>query len=258
VKIEFWSDIVCPYCGLMDNRLRLALERFEHADDVQVIHRSFQLHPELPREGVTQRKLLELHGIPASDAERIFAPIEAAARAEGLQPYRALERTLGPTDLAHELLAYAADKGRGAEAWTAMFRAHFGEGRRLWSEREVLGFAAEIGLDRAEAAQALRERSYRDRVAADQREAERLEAGGTPFTVIDGRYALNGAVSTDQLVAAMNTAWGSAHPEPRPLRVLGEGEGAGAGAGASQSEGVGAGLGVCGPDGCALPPRPAS
>ncbi|GGJ79288.1 protein disulfide-isomerase [Streptomyces camponoticapitis] len=242
MKIEFWSDIVCPYCGLMDNRLRLALERFEHADDVRVTHRSFQLHPDLPRAGITQRKLLETHGISAADGEGIFAPIEAAARAEGLDPYRALERTLGPTDLAHELLAHAADKGRGEETWTAMFRAHFGEGRRLWTEDEVLGFAAETGLDRADAARALRERRYRDRVAADQREAERLGAGGTPFTVLDGRYALRGAVSTDELLAAMTTVWEATHPEPAPLRVLGEGEGEG----------------VCGPDGCAVLPHPLS
>ncbi|MFF0401090.1 DsbA family protein [Streptomyces sp. NPDC005248] len=242
MKIEFWADIVCPYCGLMDNRLRLALERFEYAGDVEVTHRSFQIHPDLPREGVTQRQLLEMYGIPTSEGEGIFAPIEAAARAEGLEPYRALERTLGPTDLAHELLAYATDKGRGDEAWTAMFRAHFGEGRRLWTEGEVLGFAAQIGLDRADAAEALRERRYRDRVAADQREAERLGAGGTPFTVLDGRYALPGAVGTDELLTAMITVWEATHPEPRPLQVLGEGHVEGA----------------CGVDGCAVPPRPAT
>lgn len=50
MKIEFWSDIVCPYCGLMDHRLRQALDRFAHASDVHVVHRSFQLHPDLPRE----------------------------------------------------------------------------------------------------------------------------------------------------------------------------------------------------------------
>ncbi|GAA3367095.1 DsbA family oxidoreductase [Streptomyces antimycoticus] len=242
MKIEFWSDIICPYCGLMDHRLQLALERFEHAPDVEVTHRSFQVHPDLPREGVTQRKLLKMHGIPASDGERLFSSLEAAAGADGLRPYRALDRTLGPTDLAHELLAYATDQGRGAEAWTAMFRAHFGQGRRLWTESDVLGFAAEIGLDRAEAAHALRTRSYRDQVAADQREAERLGARGAPFTVLDGRYALRGAVSTDTLLAAMTTAWESAHPEPRPLPALGDGE----------SEGL------CGPDGCAVPPRPGS
>jgi predicted DsbA family dithiol-disulfide isomerase len=239
MKIEFWSDIICPYCGLMDNRLHLALERFEHAADVRVVHRSFQIHPDLPRTGVTQRELLEMHGMPAASGEQIFAPIEAAAHAEGLESYHALERTLGPTDHAHELLAYATDQGRGNEIWTAMFRAHFGQARRLWTVDEVLDFAAEAGLDREEAAEALRDRRYRARVAADQREAERLGARGTPFTAIDGMYAIPGAVGTDELLKAMTRAWEAGHPEPQPLPVISEAGG------------------VCGPDGCAVPPRPA-
>ncbi|MDX3238705.1 DsbA family oxidoreductase [Streptomyces sp. ME03-5709C] len=239
MQIEFWSDIVCPYCGLTDNRLRMALERFAHADEVRVVHRSFQVHPDLPREGITQRKLLERHGIPASRGEQIFAPVERAARTEGLKPFRALERTLGPTDYAHELLALADDRGRGNEVWTAMFRAHFGQGRELWTVEQVLDFAAEAGIDREDAAEALHGRRYRARVAADQREAERLGARGTPFLTLDGAYAIHGAVGTDELLAAMTRAWEAAHPERRPLQVLGEDAAA------------------CGPDLCTAPRHPA-
>jgi predicted DsbA family dithiol-disulfide isomerase len=235
MRIEFWSDVVCPYCGLMDNRLQLAMDRFEHADDVQVVHRSIQLHPDLPREGVTQRRLLQLHGVPASAETQIFGPIEAAAHAEGLETYHALDRTLGPTDFAHELLAYATDQGRGNEIWTAMFRAHFGQARKLWTAEEVLDFAAEAGLDRDGAAEALRSRRYRDQVAAEQREAERLGAQGAPFLVIDGKYAIPGAVGLDELLAAMSRAWDESHPVPQPLQVIGEA------------------VGVCGPDSCAVP-----
>ena len=105
MKLEFWSDIVCPFCGLMDHRLHVALDRLPYGDQVQVIHRSFQLHPDLPREGVTQRELIKMAGAPASTEDRVLRPIERAAEAEGLTPYHAVERTLGPTDLAHELLA---------------------------------------------------------------------------------------------------------------------------------------------------------
>src|ERR1700754_5066434 len=164
MKIEFWSDIVCPYCGLMNHRLHLALDRFPHGDQVQVIHRSFQLHPDLPRSGVSQVKLIEMVGAPRATVDRVLRPIERAAKAEGLTPYRAVDRTLGPTDLAHELLAYAADQGRGNEIWTAMFRAHFGQARKLWTVDEVLDFAADVGLDDAGAAEALRSRRYRARV----------------------------------------------------------------------------------------------
>ncbi|MEV5778487.1 DsbA family protein [Streptomyces antimycoticus] len=115
-----------------------------------------------------------MHGIPASRGEQILAPIEDAAHAEGLKPHRVLERTLGPTDYAHELLALATDKGSGTAVWTAMFRAHFGRARNLWTRGQAIDFAAEVGLDREEAAQLLPERRYQARVAADQREAERL------------------------------------------------------------------------------------
>jgi predicted DsbA family dithiol-disulfide isomerase len=239
MKIEFWSDIVCPYCGLMDHRLRRGLDRFEHGADVRVVHRSFQLHPDLPREGVPQRELFEPAGLTVSAGEQILRPIEAAAEAEGLTPYHALDRTLGPTDLAHELLAYATDQGRGNETWTAMFRAHFGQARKLWTAEEVLGFAADAGLDRDGAAEALDSRRYRDRVAADQREATRLGARGAPFMVLDGRYAIPGAIGTDQLLAALTQAWQERHPDPGPLPVIGEADG------------------LCGPDGCAVPQRPA-
>src|SRR5215470_11926988 len=174
MRIDFWSDIVCPYCGLMDHRLNLALDRSPYREQVQVVHRSFQLHPDLPREGVSQRKLIEMAGAPATTVDRVLRPIERVAEAEGLTPYRAVDRTLGPTDLAHELLAYATDQGRGDEIWTAMFQAHFGQARKLWTAEEVLDFAAEVGLDRDGAAEALRSRRYRSRVAADQREAQRL------------------------------------------------------------------------------------
>lgn len=222
MKIDFWSDIVCPYCGLMDNRLQQALERFDHAEDVQVRHRSFQIHPDLPREGVTQRRLFAMAGVPAAAGERMLSAIEETAHAEGLNPYHALDRTLGPTDHAHELLAHATAVGRGSEIWTAMFRAHFGQARKLWTVEEVLGFAAEVGLDPAAAAGALHDRRYRKQVTADQREAQRLGARGAPFIVVDDRYAVPGAVDTDQLVAVMDRAWHDGHPDPRPLQVISE------------------------------------
>ncbi|MGW4465178.1 DsbA family oxidoreductase [Micromonospora sp. NPDC004704] len=240
MKIEFWSDIVCPYCGLMDHRLHLALDRFPYGDRVQVVHRSIQLHPDLPREGVSQRKLIEMVGAPPTTVDRVLRPIERAAEAEGLTPYRAVERTLGPTDLAHELLAYATERGRGNEVWTAMFRAHFGQARKLWTVHEVLDFAAEVGLDRAEAAEALRDRRYRGRVAADQRQAERLGASGAPFLVFDGRVAVPGAIGTDDLLSVIGKAWDGSHPTPQPVPVVGGTEG------------------MCTPDGCTAPAPDAS
>jgi predicted DsbA family dithiol-disulfide isomerase len=220
VNIDFWSDIVCPYCGLMDHRLRAAIGQAPFGAQVTVRHRSFQLHPDLPREGISQRELFTQVGLPQSAVATTLRPIEQQAKAEGLTPFHAIDRTLGPTDYAHELLAYATGEGRGDEAWHAMFRAHFGQARKLWTVAEVLAFAAEIGLDQREAAEALRMRRYRDQVNADQREAQRLGAHGTPFLVINGRYAIPGAIGPDDLLTAMTKAWEETHPRVPLLPVF--------------------------------------
>ena len=85
MKVEFWSDIICPWCGLTEHRLDVALERFAHRDQVEVVHRSFPLHPELPREGITQRELSRRHGMGPAATERALRPIEELAEREGLR-----------------------------------------------------------------------------------------------------------------------------------------------------------------------------
>lgn len=221
MKIEFWSDIICPWCGLTEHRLETALARFEHHAEVELVHRSFQVHPDLPREGVTQKELMVMHHIDPANADRMIGPIERLAQKEGLQPYYAIERNLGPTNHAHEFLAYATDKGLHAQAWKSMFRAHFGEGRKFWTIDEVAGFAPEIGLDTAEARAVLESGKYTPSVEHDQQEAQRLGASGTPFIVIDRKYVLAGAQDTEALLSAMRQVWQETHPT-ETLHSVGE------------------------------------
>jgi predicted DsbA family dithiol-disulfide isomerase len=234
VKIEFWSDIICPWCGLTDHRIGLAIERFEHGDEVELIHRSFQLHPEMPRDGMTQLGLSAQHGMDAAIAARILRPIEQMAESDGLVPYHALDRSMGPTDFAHELLAYASTQGKHEEAWSGMFREHFGAGRKLWTIDQVVDFAGEIGLDRGEARDALESRRFRRQVEGEQQDAQRLGATGTPFIVIDGKYGLSGARDTESLLAAMRQVWAETHPAPTLTAIGRDGE-------------------TCGIDGCDAP-----
>ena len=212
MKIEFWCDIICPFCGLATHRLESALAAFEHRSEVQVVYRSFQLHPELDRMGVTQRELITMRGRDAAEVEgKILRPIEQAAAREGLTPYRAIDRTLGPTDYAHELLAYATEMGLHAEAWKRMFRAHFGEARKLWTVDEVVGFAVELGLDPAGSRAVLNSRKYRKQVENDQLEAQRLGAAGTPFMAIDRQHFIAGAKRTDELLSILQGVWVHQH-----------------------------------------------
>lgn len=237
MKVEIWSDIVCPWCGLGHHRLKAAVQRFAYGEEVEVHHRSFQLHPDLP-EGATQSVLEMLAvkiGVDESEIDASIASVEAIAEAEGLRPYLVRNNRVGNTALAHELLAYATAQGRHAEAWALLFKAYFGQARSIFDLGSLLDLAFEVGLDRDDARAALVSRRYRGSVDADIRRAQLLGATSVPFTIIDGRYGVPGGQGTDQLLQAIQGVWDKCHRSRHrdPLRSTG-------------------GASVCGPDGCAV------
>jgi hypothetical protein len=120
MQVEVWADVICPWCGLGSHRLEAALERFPHRDEVQVTHRSFQLDPGAPA-GSSEpvRDMLRKKGLEDGQIDAMTQRVEGLAEAEGLRPYHVLDNRVGSTALAHELLAYAADQGKQAEAWPA-------------------------------------------------------------------------------------------------------------------------------------------
>ncbi|MFI0408886.1 DsbA family protein [Actinomadura sp. 3N508] len=232
MKVEIWSEITCPWCGLGGHRLGRALERFEHGGHVEVIHRSFPLGSGLPEDRTLSVRefLLAKYGVLPGQAG--VPDIEAMAAAEGLTPYRVLDNRVGNTDLAHEFLAHASAEGKNGEAWNLLFRAYFGNAEPIFTLDDLLGLAGEIGLDRERTRQVLADRRYRRQVQQDAHQAQRLGATGAPFTVIDGRYALAGAQDTGTLLGILRQAWDETHPAV-PV--------------------AGSDAAICGPDGCAVP-----
>lgn len=211
MKIEMWADVVCPWCGLGDHRLRLALEQFEHADELDVVHRSFQLDPTAP-EGAARptAEVLSARGYDPDQLAAATERIEALAADDGLSPYRVADALTGSTALVHELLAHISETGDGHAAWQHVYRAHFGEGRDIFTVDGLVDLAADLGIDADEARAVLTDRRHRDRVRADQDAAASLGVRGVPFVLIDGRIGVSGAQPVATLVAALDTAWADA------------------------------------------------
>ncbi|MGW0087003.1 DsbA family oxidoreductase [Streptomyces sp. NPDC003393] len=235
MRVEIWSEIACPWCGLGDHRLGRAVERFEHGDQVEVIHRSFPLGSDLPEDRTLSVRAYVSAKYGALPGEGGVPDIEGMAAAEGLTPYRVLDNRVGNTDLAHEFLAHASAEGKNGEAWNMLFRAYFGKAESIFTLDDMLGFSDRLGLDRERARQVLTERRYRRQVRKDALAARQLGASGAPFIVINGRYAVSGAQSSDALLGLLRTEWNLT----RPVTVTPGGDAA-----------------VCGDDGCAVPTRP--
>ena len=192
MKIEIWADVICPWCGLGQHRLELALAAFAHRDEVELVHRSFQLDPRAPATPQTVREMLRAKGMSDAQMTATWARIEAMAASEGLTPYL-LDNVVANTRPVHELLALASARGHEDAAWKRVYRAYFGERRSIFDVDALVALGGELGLDADEVRAALADGRYRAQVDGDAREAHELGATGVPFVLIERRLAIAGA-----------------------------------------------------------------
>ncbi|OIK26660.1 DsbA family oxidoreductase [Streptomyces malaysiense] len=238
MRVEIWSDIACPWCYVGKARFEKALAAFPHREDVEVVHRSFELDPGRAKGDVESvlTMLTRKYGMTEAQAEAGEDNLGAQAAAEGLD-YRTRGRDHGNTFDMHRLLHLAKDRGRQDELIQALYRANFAEERSVFAEGDerLVELATGAGLDAAEARAVLADpEAYADAVREDEREAAELGANGVPLFVLDRKYGVSGAQPAEVFTQALDRAWG----ERAPLEPVGRD-----------------GAAACGPDGCAVPPR---
>jgi predicted DsbA family dithiol-disulfide isomerase len=213
VRIEVWSDVVCPWCYIGKRRLETALARFPHRDEVEVVWRSFQLDPSVP-EGQTHPTLPALaakYGRPVEEMRAMMRHVEETAAGEGLE-YSLADGVSGNTLLAHELVHLAAERGLQAQTKERLLHAYFEQGRPVFDVDSLAPLAVEVGLDEAEVRAALADHRYRPAVLADIATAQQLGATGVPFFVVDRRYGAAGAQPADVLLQLLERAWAERAP----------------------------------------------
>jgi predicted DsbA family dithiol-disulfide isomerase len=210
MRIDIWSDIVCPWCYVGKRRFESALTRFEHRDDVHVVHRSFQLNPAAPRDGTSSRRemLMRKYRLSPEQVVEMDARMTQTAAADGLEYH--LEGTLtGNTLDAHQLVHLGQVRGVQDAVVDRLYRAYFTEQRSIFDHASLVDLAGDAGLDREDAAAALRENRFAEAVETDNELAHRLGATGVPFFVIDERYGISGAQAQDVFLDVLEKAYQS-------------------------------------------------
>lgn len=208
MRVDIWSDLVCPWCYVGWSRLRRALTGFTHQDELTVRWHSYELNPGLargrsePRPGAPGRRLRDLS---AEEIARGEQRVAAAARDEGL-PYRA-DRHHGSTFDLHRLLHLATEAGRAAPTLDALHQAHFGAGRDIFDHAVAVDVATAAGLDPTDARRVLAGDAYTERVFTDQRAAHDLRITGVPYVLIDRSIVVSGARGSALFTRALDTAW---------------------------------------------------
>jgi predicted DsbA family dithiol-disulfide isomerase len=207
VRVEIWSDVVCPWCYIGKRRFEKALARFDHSDEIEVLWRSFQLHPEHPK-GVREpleKSLAAKIGGTVDQVRAMNDHVKTLAAAEGLD-YDFERYTLVNTFDAHRLTHLARVHGLGAELHERFLRAQLIEGEVLDDADTLVRLSAEVGVHEDDASRVLEGDDFMADVNEDIRELRALGGNGVPFFVIDSRYGVSGAQPTEVFLRALETA----------------------------------------------------
>jgi predicted DsbA family dithiol-disulfide isomerase len=214
MRVEIWSDVVCPWCYLGKRRFERALDSFAHADEVEVTYRSFELNPSTPKDLTTPtvRILASKYGMTTEQARDAQLQMEQRATEDGLT-FRMSDLRSGNTRDAHRLLHLAKDRGRQADLVEELHRGYFTEQLSVFDHAVLTKLAVEAGLDRNEAADVLASEDYGPAVETDEAMAAALGVTGVPFFVIDRRFAFSGAQPAEAMTQLLDEVWAEGHDQ---------------------------------------------
>lgn len=193
MRVDIWSDVVCPFCYIGKKRLEAAAQ--EAGIELEVHWHSYQLDPEAPmrQEVSNSERLAQKYGRSVAEVEEMQRNITEMAKAEGIE-FNWEGANSGNTFNAHRIIHLAQSKGLGTDAQEAFFYSYMTQGLAI-GERETLeDVAARIGLNPVEVDDLLDSDEFSDFVKFDQEVAQdQLKVTGVPFFVFDQRVALAGA-----------------------------------------------------------------
>jgi predicted DsbA family dithiol-disulfide isomerase len=210
MRVEIWTDIACPWCYIGKARFERGFAAFAHRDEVEVVHRSFELNP-TAESGATP--IIDAVAAQYGRTREVqIAREERAAsdaHSEGLG-YRIGGRVHGNTFDIHRLLHLAHARGRRTELMDLAFRVNFADERSVYDKETLVGLAVEVGLDEVEVREVLENAGrYAEDVRTDERTAAELGANGVPFFVLDRRYGMSGVQPAELFTRALEQAWQS-------------------------------------------------
>ena len=207
MRVDIWSDVICPWCYVGKARFEKALDSFAHRDEVEVIYHSFELDPSSPR-GLSESNLTMLSkkfGKSPAEALALDDQVGNLARAEGLGFNS--ERPVGNTFDVHRVLHLGLDRGVQQALLGAVNEAYFAQARDVFDRDVLTGVAAGAGLSPDEVGNVLDGDAYADEVRQDESQARQIGISGVPFFVFDMALGASGAQPAELFASALNQAW---------------------------------------------------
>jgi predicted DsbA family dithiol-disulfide isomerase len=208
MKITIWSDFVCPFCFIGESHLNEALEKFKHANEVEIEYKSFLLMPDaeyVPGQDYAQT-FSSMKGIPLEQAKAMLQNVKNMANNSGVDMNYDIAK-LSSTYDAHRVFQYAKEQGKGNEFFHRFYVAHFTEGEVMSDIETIVRLAEEVGLDGAEVRKIAENKENTEKVTQDISEARAVGVQGVPFFVFDDKYAVSGAQPVESFSQVLDKVW---------------------------------------------------
>ena len=204
MKIEIWSDYVCPFCYIGKRRLEEALASTNLTDKAEVVFKAFQLDPNTPvdTEALMLDGLAQKYNVSLGEAEKMMANVSEQAKTVGLT-YNVDEMKAANTFNAHRLAKLAEQEGKGAAVSERLLQGSFINGEALGKEETLLTIAEEAGMSKDRVKNMFSSDEFADEVRSEIAEAGQIGVQGVPFFVINRKYAISGAQPAEAFAEAL-------------------------------------------------------
>jgi len=226
MKIEIWSDVMCPFCYIGKRNFEKALEQFADKDKVEVEWKSFQLDPTIPEVAEENQVdyLVKRKGMNREQVEGMLENVTQMAQQVGLE-YHLDKSVMVNSQKAHQLIQFAKTKNLGDQIEERLFKAFFTEGKNIADTNTLTQLGIDIGLDKNELQVAFTDDQYRYQMNQDIQEGQQLGVRGVPFFVFDRKYGISGAQPSEAFLDTLSksfTEWKAANPEVKLQMTKGQ------------------------------------
>lgn len=226
MKVEIWSDVMCPFCYIGKRKFENALSQFPEKEHIEIIWKSFQLAPDMvtqPDKTIHQF-LAEHKGMSLEQAKGMNDHVANLAKQVGLE-YDFDNAIPANSFKAHQLSHIAQEHDLQDEAEEALFKAYFTDGKNIDDIETLVQLGQTIGIDAAETRKALENNKYADAVREDCNEARQIGVNGVPFFVFDRKLAVSGAQDSQAFLETLArgfSEWREQNPKRKPDIINGQ------------------------------------
>ena len=206
--VEIWSDVMCPFCYIGKRQFELALSKFEHKNEVEVVWRSFELNPSVKTDTTLSvvQYLSTNKGIPLEEAQSMADYATNMARGVNLE-YHFEKAVVANSFKAHQFLHFAKEYDKQSEVEEALFKAYFTDGKNTDDTEVLLKIASEVGINKEKLETALANGTFSKDVKADELKAQQLGINGVPFFYMNESIQLSGAQDAKEFLKALNKTY---------------------------------------------------